>query len=127
MYLSSKTYYSRTDIALLDHNCVPPYLLKVPILQLVGSRSAFVEESSYVNSQLDPSQCDWVKISDACGLVLDDKPESVTHALVLFLQGLGYCELIGSKITSILGIFSRRPQRPQCDQEVNGCSPRWER
>lgn len=33
-----------------------------------------------------------LKVSDACGLVLDDRPEVVTESMMLFLQGLGFCE-----------------------------------
>jgi len=85
-----ESYLNRSDITLLDRNCVKPFLLEVPVLQLVGARSAFVEDTVYVNSQMDPACSDYLKISDACGLVLDDKPESVTQAMVLFLQGQGY-------------------------------------
>ncbi|CAD5209531.1 unnamed protein product [Bursaphelenchus xylophilus] len=65
-------------------------ILKVPVLQLVGSRSAFIEETVDLHSKLDPARSEWIKISDCSGLVLDDKPEKVTESLLLFLQGLGY-------------------------------------
>uniref|UniRef100_A0A7E4ZUN5 NDRG3 n=1 Tax=Panagrellus redivivus TaxID=6233 RepID=A0A7E4ZUN5_PANRE len=64
--------------------------LNIPVLQIVGARSAFIDDSVDVNSKLDPAKSDWVKISDSCGLVLDDKPERVTEATMLFLQGLGF-------------------------------------
>ncbi|CAB3407289.1 unnamed protein product [Caenorhabditis bovis] len=64
--------------------------LKVPVLQIVGAGSAHVEDTVEVNTKLDPAHADWVKISDSCGLVLDDRPEAVTESLMLFLQGLGY-------------------------------------
>ncbi|CAI5440378.1 unnamed protein product [Caenorhabditis angaria] len=64
--------------------------LKVPVLQIVGAGSAHVEDTVEVNTKLDPAHADWVKISDSCGLVLDDRPEAVTESMMLFLQGLGY-------------------------------------
>ncbi|CAD5206592.1 unnamed protein product [Bursaphelenchus okinawaensis] len=65
-------------------------ILKVPILQMVGSRSGFLEETVDLHSKLDPSRAEWIKVSECCGLVLDDKPDKVTESLLLFLQGLGY-------------------------------------
>ncbi|VDD86623.1 unnamed protein product [Enterobius vermicularis] len=64
--------------------------LKVPVLQIVGAGSPFVSDTVEVNSRLDPANSSWMKISDSCGLVLDDSPEKVTEAMILFLQGLGY-------------------------------------
>jgi pimeloyl-ACP methyl ester carboxylesterase len=88
-----EAYLNRTDITLQGQNPstgLPSPLLKVPVLQIVGARSAFVNDTVFVNSQLDAERRDWLKVSDACGLVLDDKPEAVSEALLLFLQGLGY-------------------------------------
>ena len=75
-----------------DNNQPSPYLLQVPVLQLVGHRSSAVDDTVYVNSQLDPQKSEWIKVSDSSGLVLDDRPAQVTQAIALFLQGLGYCE-----------------------------------
>jgi hypothetical protein len=44
-------------------------ILKVPVLQLVGSRSAFLQESINLNTKLDMKISEWVKVSNACGLV----------------------------------------------------------
>ncbi|GMT28888.1 hypothetical protein PFISCL1PPCAC_20185, partial [Pristionchus fissidentatus] len=64
--------------------------LTVPVLQIVGAGSAFVNDAVEVNARLDPAKSDWIKVSDSCGLVLDDRPAAVTEALMLFLQGLGF-------------------------------------
>ncbi|KAI1703381.1 ndr family domain-containing protein [Ditylenchus destructor] len=85
-----ESFLSRTDITLHDPYSISPYLLKIPVLQLVGSRSAFIDETVTVNTKLDPAHTEWVKVTDSCGLVLDDKPDTVTEAVLLFLQGLGY-------------------------------------
>uniref|UniRef100_A0A0N5AFM0 Protein NDRG3 n=1 Tax=Syphacia muris TaxID=451379 RepID=A0A0N5AFM0_9BILA len=69
-------------------------LVKIPVLQIVGSGSPFVDDTVEVNARLDPANSSWMKISDSCGLVLDDKPEKVTEAMILFLQGLGYLSAI---------------------------------
>ncbi|VDM39844.1 unnamed protein product [Toxocara canis] len=81
-------YLNRTPLLFSRDGTMGP-CLKVPVLQIVGSGSAFVNDSVDVNARLDPSKSDWIKISDSCGLVLDDKPEKVTEAMLLFLQGLG--------------------------------------
>lgn len=65
-------------------------IVKTPILQIVGAGSPFVSDTVEVNARLNPVNSSWMKISDSCGLVLDDKPEKVTEAMILFLQGLGY-------------------------------------
>lgn len=36
--------------------------LKVPVLQIVGSGSAFINDSVDVNARLDPSKSDWIKV-----------------------------------------------------------------
>lgn len=73
-------------------------ILKIPVLQLVGARSGFIEESVDLSSKLNPAHSEWIKVSDSCGLVLDDKPDKVTESLLLFFQGLGYCKLIYSVV-----------------------------
>jgi len=90
-----EAYLNRTEIILQEaadsKSAVPNSpILKVPILQLVGSRSAFIEESVNTNTKLNPASSEWVKVSDACGLILDEKSEEVTESILLFLQGLGY-------------------------------------
>lgn len=106
--------YSRTPLTLQYHDSVTggyKPLLHMPVLQIVGARSAFIDDTANINAQLDASKRDWLKVvsqqwlrlrfehafqvSDACGLVLDDKPEAVSEALLLFLQGLGYCKSPG--------------------------------
>jgi len=43
-----------------------------------------------MNSKLDPTRSNWMKISDSSGLVLEEKPDKVTEAVLLFLQGQGH-------------------------------------
>jgi hypothetical protein len=81
-------------------------ILKIPILQLVGSRSAFLNETINVNTKLDPANTEWVKVSNACGLVLDEKSEEVTESILLFLQGLGYCEFICKEVNQRISSHS---------------------
>jgi pimeloyl-ACP methyl ester carboxylesterase len=81
-----ESYLNRTPIHFSRDGTAGPKL-NVPVLQLVGARSAFIEDTVTVNTKLDPSKSEWVKISDSCGLVLDDKPEKVTEAILYFLQG----------------------------------------
>ncbi|CAJ0946165.1 unnamed protein product, partial [Mesorhabditis belari] len=85
-----ESYINRTPINISREGGAAGPQIKVPTLQIVGAGSAFINETVEVNARLDPAKSDWVKISDSCGLVLDDRPEAVTEALMLFLQGLGY-------------------------------------
>jgi|UniRef100_A0AC35G154 pimeloyl-ACP methyl ester carboxylesterase len=84
-----ESYLNRTAIHFSRDGSSGPKL-NVPVLQLVGDRSGFIEDTVTVNTKLDPAKSDWVKVSDSCGLILDDKPEKATHSILLFLQGLGY-------------------------------------
>jgi pimeloyl-ACP methyl ester carboxylesterase len=95
-----ETFLNRDDVPLLDP---PNYLLKVPTLVIVGNNSAFVNESVYVSSHLDPKMTEWLKVSDSSGLVLEDRPAEVVQAFLLFLQGIGFCcDLDIHKIVSSL-------------------------
>lgn len=38
--------------------------LDVPVLQIVGSGSAFINETVDVNTKLNPAKADWIKV---CG------------------------------------------------------------
>ncbi|KAL3116120.1 hypothetical protein niasHT_007420 [Heterodera trifolii] len=89
-----ETFLNRNELSLRDPKSTSDFLLKVPVLQIVGINSAFINESVYVNSQLNPRTSEWMKISDSCGLVLDDKPIEIMQAMFLFLQGLGFCPSI---------------------------------
>ncbi|VDN22853.1 unnamed protein product [Gongylonema pulchrum] len=84
-----ETYLNRTPIAFSRDGLMGPKI-NVPVLQIVGSNSPFVESSVDVNSRLNPADSEWLKLSESSGLVLDDKPEGVAQAIILFLQGRGY-------------------------------------
>uniref|UniRef100_A0A0K0CSW0 Protein NDRG3 n=1 Tax=Angiostrongylus cantonensis TaxID=6313 RepID=A0A0K0CSW0_ANGCA len=89
-----ESYMNRTAIP-ISRDGQSGSVLNVPVLQIVGAGSPFVNDTVDVNTKLDPSRSDWIKanlnVSDACGLVLDDRPEIVTESVILFLQGLGFC------------------------------------
>ncbi|WKX89563.1 hypothetical protein Q1695_008880 [Nippostrongylus brasiliensis] len=84
-----ESYMNRSPIAISRDGQTGPQL-NVPVLQIVGAGSPFVNDTVDVNTKLDPAHSDWIKVSDACGLVLDDRPEVVTESMMLFLQGLGF-------------------------------------
>lgn len=63
--------------------------LKVPVLNMVGAYSPFVEETVVLNGKLNPANTNWMKIQDAA-MVLEETPETVSVAFRLFLQGRGY-------------------------------------
>lgn len=62
---------------------------KCPVLMLVGSWSAHIEDTIYMNTRLNPEQTTWMKLDD-CGMPLEERPGKVSKALRLFIQGLGY-------------------------------------
>jgi hypothetical protein len=60
------------------------------VLNLVGAYSPFVDETVTLNGKLNPPNTTWMKIQDAA-MVLEEQPGKVAEALLLFLQGQGYC------------------------------------
>ena len=61
----------------------------MPVLNIVGDHSPHVEATVTLNGRLEPALTTWMKIGDA-GMVLEEQPQKVAEALVLFLQGLGH-------------------------------------
>lgn len=121
--LFMESFLNRTEIVIHDPASVVPHLINMPVLQLVGSRSAFIEETITVNSKLNPAHTEWVKVSDSCGLVLDDKTESVTEAILLFFQGLGYFATMNVH-NVIKGLVAARSQHStSIRKEVKGPQP----
>ena len=64
--------------------------LKIPILNVVGAYSPFVDETVTLNGRLNPVNTNWIKIQDAA-MVLEEQPGKIAEALRLFMQGQGYC------------------------------------
>jgi pimeloyl-ACP methyl ester carboxylesterase len=64
--------------------------LKIPILNVVGAYSPFVDETVTLNGALNPINTSWFKIQDAA-MVLEEQPGKLTEAFLLFMQGQGYC------------------------------------
>ena len=63
-------------------------------LLICGNQSPFLDDTVDLNSKLDPRVTQWIKVSDATGMVLDEQPTVVLNALILFLQGLGHGMLV---------------------------------
>jgi len=66
------------------------HALKCGVLQLCGWDSPAIDATVDLHACLDPEKSDYIKISDATSMVLDEQPNLVTQAIVLFLQGYGY-------------------------------------
>lgn len=79
-------YFSRTDIELHKDD----RYFTIPILQVVGARSAFVKDAEYLHSMLQKQVAEIVKLQDCGGNVLGEKPAKVAEAILLFLQGFGF-------------------------------------
>jgi len=76
--------------------------LKVPVLNVVGSYSPFVDETVTLNGKLNPASANWLKIQD-CAMVVEEQPSKLAEAFRLFMQGQGYCLKIRKK--SIAGLI----------------------
>ena len=82
-------YIWRTDISLV-RDFSEKATLQVPVLNLVGIHSPFIEESVNFNGSLTPSKSNWMKIQDAA-MVLEEQPGKVSvfifwtfHILIFF-------------------------------------------
>lgn len=64
--------------------------LSCPVLNMVGNDSPHVADTVDLNGKLNPAETSWFKISDASGMVLEERPDCVAESILLFLQGLGY-------------------------------------
>ncbi|KRX81928.1 Protein NDRG1, partial [Trichinella sp. T6] len=80
------SYLRRTDLNIRREGPT----IECPVLQIVGSGSPHINDTVELNSKLDPTKSNWMKVSDSSGLVLEEKPEKVTEAILLFLQGEGH-------------------------------------
>lgn len=57
--------FSRTALTLQSYDSVTSQykpILRMPVLQIVGARSPFIDDTAYINSQLDPAKRDWLKV-----------------------------------------------------------------
>lgn len=77
--------------------------IQVPILNLCGIYSPFIEETVTLNGKLNPKNASWMKVQD-CAMCLEEQPGKVAEAFRLFMQGQGYC--LNIRKTSIVGIVN---------------------
>jgi len=61
-----------------------------PVMNVVGDNSPHIDDSMWFNGRLNPTKSNFVKFSDCGGMVLEEVPQKMSEALLLFLQGLGY-------------------------------------
>jgi len=90
------SYASRTDLGLArDLSPLGKTLrgarrsLSMPVLNMVGDQSPHIEATVTLNGRLDPALTTWMKVGEA-GMVLEEQPQKVAEAMLLFLQGLGH-------------------------------------
>lgn len=80
-----ESYISRDDIGVnrdgLDE-------IKCSTLILTGNDSPFLEDSIQMNQRLRQDRSGWMKLFD-CGMAMDEQPQKVAEAFILFVQGLG--------------------------------------
>lgn len=57
-------------------------------LILCGNDSPYLEDSINMNQRLKADRSTWMKLFD-CGMPLDEQPDKVSEAFILFVQGLG--------------------------------------
>lgn len=64
--------------------------IRCPVMNVIGDHSPHIDDAMWFNGRLDPAKSNFVKLSDCGGMVLEEVPNKMTEALLLFLQGLGY-------------------------------------
>lgn len=77
------SYLKRDDIGISRENGID-----CSALVLCGNDSPYLNDSIAMNQRLRPELSTWMKLFD-CGLPLDELPNKVSEALILFIQGLG--------------------------------------
>jgi len=66
-------------------------ILDVNTCIIIGDHATnFMEDAMELNSLIDPSKTNFVKLADAGAVVYEEQPTKVAEALRLFLQGIGY-------------------------------------
>ena len=79
----------------------PPF--QIPVLNVVGAYSPFVEETVQLNGKLNPANVNWLKIQDSA-MVIEEQPGKIAEAFRLFMQGQGYC--LKLRKMSVQGLLS---------------------
>lgn len=89
-----ESYLARDDIGVSrdDGNEI-----KCSTLIICGNDSPYLEDSIQMNQRLRPDRSGWMKLFD-CGMALDEQPQKVAEAFILFVQGLGLGLLTHVKI-----------------------------
>jgi len=77
--------------------------LKIPVLNVVGAYSPFVDETVQLNGKLNPTNANWLKIQDSA-MVIEEQPGKIAEAFRLFMQGQGYC--LKLRKMSVQGLLS---------------------
>ena len=55
------------------------YFVEVPVLNIVGSLSPFIEDTVTLNGRLAPEKTNWIKLQDAA-MVVEEQPGKVCEA-----------------------------------------------
>ena len=82
------SYRQRSDVS--TNAPVPLNKINCQTLLICGDFGSNLEEVTELNSRLDPSRTQFVKMSDTGGMPLLESPAKVAEAFVLFFQGMGY-------------------------------------
>jgi len=77
--------------------------LKMPVLNLVGALSPFIDETVTLNGKMNPANTTWMKIQHSA-MILEEQPGKVSEAFLLFLQGQGYCLNVRRKSAASLAV-----------------------
>lgn len=79
------SYLKRDDIGVSRDES---QVIECSTLVLCGNDSPFLEDSIEMNQRLRVDRSTWMKLFDS-GFVLDERPNKVAEAFILFVQGLG--------------------------------------
>ncbi|XP_022083948.1 protein NDRG3-like isoform X3 [Acanthaster planci] len=73
--------------------------LKGAIMLIGGSNSPHLNDTVEMNARLDPENSTWIKMSDCGGMILEEQPAKLCESFRLFLQGLGYADVLKIRAT----------------------------
>jgi pimeloyl-ACP methyl ester carboxylesterase len=60
------------------------------VLQIVGERIYSLTDANHIRHKFEPTKTELINIANCSGRVLDESPDKVTEAVMLFLQGVGF-------------------------------------
>jgi len=76
--------------AMMNRKDIGPDMERAPftVLQIVGEKSPFHEDSLDLNQYLDSSRSSWIEVPRCGSVITEERPDSLTQSIDLFFKGL---------------------------------------